>query len=138
MDQSADSESGKEDIASSKCRESIEAALNGAPAEVQKLHSMPLRSPSPCRKACDAKYTVKYYFRGTWSPTCRSQLIALGGIAGKLKDQFVEIEAITAQPYGDAYIKGRLAAAGVPDLPFKVISDPDHKFLETSAGDIFT
>jgi hypothetical protein len=49
----------------------------------------------------------------------------------------VEVVAITAEPGGEAMVRERLAARGVPELDFPVRSDPDHHaFIRTVRADL--
>lgn len=99
-----------------------------------------LLQPYPCTSAAGQaiRHRVIYYFRGAWSEDCQEQLTLFAQLAETLRADGVEIIAITAQPGGDDFIRSKLSEAGVPPLPFPVISDPEHKMLEASAGDIFT
>lgn len=99
-----------------------------------------LRQPYPCTTTAGQtiRHRVIYYFRGAWSEYCQEQLTLFAQLAETFRADGMEIIAITAQPGGDDFIRSKLSEAGVPPLPFPVISDPEHKMLEVSAGDIFT
>eukprot|EP00930_Biecheleria_cincta_P042768 TRINITY_DN29428_c0_g2_i1.p1 TRINITY_DN29428_c0_g2~~TRINITY_DN29428_c0_g2_i1.p1 ORF type:complete len:402 (-),score=48.56 TRINITY_DN29428_c0_g2_i1:345-1550(-) len=99
-----------------------------------------LLHPYPCTSSAGqpVRYRIIYYFRGAWSEYCQEQLTLFAELAETFRADGMEIIAITAQPGGDDFIRSKLSEAGVPPLPFPVISDPAHKMLEPTAGDIFT
>ena len=94
------------------------------------------RSASMQRSA-KAKYLAKYYFRGLPCPWCRSDLIALANVYDSLAAEGIDLMVITAQPGSEEALKADMKAHHGCDIPYKLVSDPEHKLLEESAGDIY-
>jgi len=83
---------------------------------------------------------VNYFFRGSWWPPCRAQLMALQEQYASLKEAGVQLVVITAEPGGSEAVRKRLLERGVPQLDYDLVSDPDHSFLTgppTSPDDLF-
>mmetsp|Transcript_29857 Transcript_29857/g.41296 ORF Transcript_29857/g.41296 Transcript_29857/m.41296 type:complete len:291 (-) Transcript_29857:207-1079(-) len=76
-----------------------------------------------------SKYTVLVYFRGSWCPSCRAQLREMENACAELKAQGVALHAITAEPDSEEVLRARLLKKEVPDLSFKLHSDPEHRLL---------
>mmetsp|Transcript_25074 Transcript_25074/g.70033 ORF Transcript_25074/g.70033 Transcript_25074/m.70033 type:complete len:246 (-) Transcript_25074:244-981(-) len=81
------------------------------------------------------RVTVLVYFRGTWSPPCRTQLRQLSQAVSDFEQGGVAIHAITSEPGGNEALYSRLRERSVldhspgetsdPTLVLPVHSDPD-------------
>jgi thioredoxin-dependent peroxiredoxin len=68
---------------------------------------------------------VLFFYRGYWCATCREEMLDLKDEYGRIAQQDSEVVAIGTDSIDEA--KNMAVDLG---LPFKVISDPDHRIID--------
>jgi len=68
---------------------------------------------------------VLFFYRGYWCATCREEMLDLKDEYGRIAQQDAEVVAIGTDSIDEA--KNMAVDLG---LPFKVISDPEHRIID--------
>jgi len=68
---------------------------------------------------------VLFFYRGYWCATCREELLGLKAEYPRIVQQDAEVAAIST----DSVDEAKNLAVDL-QLPYKVISDPDHRIIE--------
>ena len=69
---------------------------------------------------------VLFFYRGYWCATCRGELLDLKGEYSRISAQDSEVVAVSV----DSVDEAKNMAVEL-QLPYKVISDPDHRIIDT-------